>query len=181
MICQTQTSPYRSIARLVTGCALALSAICYAGASMAQTPTLLTQERDWAAYMAEVDGGKTCYALSQPKDQEPKNVRRDPAFFFVTTRPKDNIRNQVSVIIGYPFAEGSKVTIDVGSDNFTLFTKDDKAWIENLAEQDRLVNAIKAGTSMVIKGTSKRGTNTTDTYSLLGVTAAFDRAASACE
>lgn len=161
---------------LVAAAALAVGSV---GAA-AQSPKLLGQDKDWGAYTAEVDGGTTCYVLSRPKDQSPKNVRRDPVYFFVTARPKDNIRNQVSVITGYPYKTNSRATIEIGSDKFTLFTRDDKAWIEDVSEQDKLVAAMKAGSTMIVRGTSQRGTDTTDRYSLLGVSASLDRMAAAC-
>ena len=156
--------------------ALALGA---AGAA-AQAPKLLGKDKDWGAYSAKVDGGTTCYVLSRPKDQRPKNVRRDPVYFFITARPKDKIRNQVSVITGYPYKKDSRTTVEIGAAKFTLFTRDDKAWIEDIAKQDKLVAAMKAGATMIVRGTSQRGTNTTDRYSLSGVTAALARMAKAC-
>ena len=161
--------------------ALAAAIIVTASAAQAQTPTLVSQEKDWGAYVAEVDGGKTCYILAKPKSQEPKGVNRDPTFFFVTARPKDGIRNQVSVSIGYPFGSGSKASVEIGSDTFSLFTENDKAWVENVEDQDRLVAAMRAGSTMTVKGTSQRGTNTSDTYSLAGVTAAFNKIAESCQ
>jgi hypothetical protein len=152
-----------------------------AGAAAAQTPDLLGQDKDWGAYMVEKDGGKTCYTLSMPKSQAPKNVNRDQAYFFVTFRPKDKIRNQISVIIGYPFENGSSATVEIGSAKFTLFTKDDKAWIDDIAEQDKLVAAMKGGSSMTVRGRSQRGTNTTDSYSLSGITASLGRIANSCK
>lgn len=150
------------------------------GAASAQAPTLVGQDKDWAVFTATVDGGNTCFIVSQPKDMEPKNVTRDPVYFFVTQRPKDNISNQVSVVIGYPYKDGSKTTVEIGTQRFTLFTKGDKAWIENIQEQGSLVDAMKRGATMIVRGTSGRGTNTTDTYSLSGITAAIARLARAC-
>ena len=86
-----------------------------------------------------------CFAVSQPKDMEPKNVNRDPIYFFITTRPREGVREEVNVITGYPYKEGSKTTIQVGSDTFSLYTSGDGAWLENAAEEARLVNAIRAG------------------------------------
>jgi hypothetical protein len=116
-----------------------------------------------------------------PKSQAPKNVNRSQAYFFVTFRPKDKIRNQISVIIGYPFENGSSATVEIGSAKFTLFTKDDKAWIDDIAEQDKLVAAMKGGSSMTVRGRSQRGTNTTDSYSLSGITASLGRIANSCK
>jgi invasion associated locus B (IalB) protein len=161
---------------------LAYPAILLLAISTAQAQSIqpVGQDRDWAAFSATVDGGKTCFVVSQPKDMEPKNVARDPVYFYVTQRPSDNIASQVSIVTGYPYQEDSKTIVQIGSDTFTLFTRGDKAWIENLEEQARLVDAMKRGATMIVRGTSSRGTQTTDTYSLSGVTAALARLNSAC-
>jgi hypothetical protein len=165
---------------LRTGLAMAAISLSMAGAASAQTATALGQFRDWGAYVAEGSGGKVCYALSQPKSMEPRNVNRDPVYFFVTSRPGQGVKNEVSVVIGYPFRADSRASAQIGSDTFTLFTKDDGAWVENAAEEARLVSAMRAGATMVVKGTSQRGTDTSDTYSLSGISAALDRIAQEC-
>ncbi|MBL4758018.1 MAG: hypothetical protein JKY32_10445 [Rhizobiales bacterium] len=150
------------------------------GSAQAQNIQPVGQDRDWAAFSANVDNNKTCFVVSQPKDMEPKNVSRDPVYFYVTRRPSDNIPNQVSVVTGYPYQEDSKTTVQIGSDTFTLFTRGDKAWIEDVAEQSRLIDAMRRGSTMIVRGTSSRGTVTIDTYSLSGITAALARLNSAC-
>ena len=161
-----------------------VAAMFFAVSSMipvvAQTPTLVGQDKDWAVFSATVDGGSTCFVVSQPKNMEPKNVSRDPVYFFITQRPKDHVANQISVVTGYPYKDGSKTIVEIGSQRFTLFTKGDKAWIENVQEQNGLIAAMKRGSTMIVRGTSGRGTNTTDTYSLSGITAAIARLAKAC-
>lgn len=146
----------------------------------AQTPALVESFNDWAAYSVDGANGKVCYVASQPKDQQPTGVNRDPVFFMISHWQGRGVRNEASVIIGYPFAENSKVATEVDGATFTMFTKGDGAWMENVAEENRLVAAMKAGTKMVVRGTSRRGTNTTDTYSLKGVTAALNKIASVC-
>lgn len=162
--------------------ALLVAGLAAAGGASAQeeTPERIAQEKDWGAY--EVDGGdgKVCYVLSRPRSSEPSGVNRDDAYFFVTTRPQEDTRNQVSVVIGYPFKPESEATVEVGDETFTLFTNDNKAFIDNLAEQDKLVAAMRAGLTMTVKGTSARGTETTDTYSLSGITAALGHIDQAC-
>jgi hypothetical protein len=160
----------------MNGRTLATALVMLVGAATtatAQTPTLLKQEGDWAAYGYTAGGGKVCYAISQPKELLPKGVNRDPVYMFVTNRPKEGVSHEVSVITGYPYKEGSKTNIKIGSNTFALYTKDDGAWVENAAEENRLIGAMKAGADMVITGTSRRGTVTTDTYSLKGITAAL--------
>jgi Invasion associated locus B (IalB) protein len=160
---------------------LAILGMAAAGPATAQTATALGQFKDWGAYVAESGGSKVCYALSQPTSSEPKGVNRDPIYLFVTSRPGQGVKNEVSVVIGYPFQPDSKASAEVGSDKFTLFTKDDGAWVENAAEESRLVAAMRAGASMKIKGTSQRGTDTSDNYSLQGISAALDRIAQECK
>lgn len=159
----------------------ALAALFLAAPAAAQSATPLGQFRDWAAYVAETSNGKVCYVLSQPKQMQPSNVNRDPVYFFITSRPDQGVNNEVSVVIGYPYQDGSQSTAEIGSDSFTLFTKDDGAWVENAAEENRLVEAMRAGMTMVVKGTSRRGTNTTDNYSLAGISAALDKMGEECQ
>jgi len=161
--------------------ALAGGALVLTGPAAAQTAKPLGQFKDWGAYVAESGGGKVCYALSEPKRTAPSGVNRDPVYFFVTTRPGQGVKNEVSIVIGYPYKDGSKASAEIGSASFTLFTKDDGAWVENAAEEARLVAAMRAGATMKVKGTSQRGTNTVDDYSLSGISAALDKIAAECK
>jgi hypothetical protein len=148
--------------------------------AVAQTPTQLGTFRDWTAYTYNDQRGKVCFAASQPTDTEPKNVNRDPVFFMVSNRPVESVRNEASVIIGYPFKADSKVTAEVDGQSYTMFTKGDGAWVENAAEEQALIAAMKAGRQLVVKGTSQRGTLTTDSYPLTGITAAINRIDQEC-
>lgn len=143
-------------------------------------PTLLQQYNDWEAYRYDGGGQKTCYILSKPKTLAPSNRNHGDVFFFLTSRPGENVSNEVSILVGYPFAPDSTVTVDVDGKAFSLFTKDDGAWVESTAEEQQLVAAMKAGRSMSVKGKSARGTETTYSFSLSGVTAGVNRLASEC-
>lgn len=166
--------------------AATLAAALFATAALAQSanPAQLGAYRDWSAFTVGTGDARICYALSQPRDAEPKNVRRDPIFFFVSNFPGRNVTGEPSVVPGYPYRDGSKVTVEIGSDKFEFFTKNDGtdggAWMEDPADERRLIAAMKAGSSMIVKGTSSRGTLTTDQYSLLGLTAALESIDKAC-
>ncbi len=147
----------------------------------AQSPTLLNQFSDWAAYTHDGQKGKICYALSKPTKMAPSDRNHGDVYFFVSTRPSDNVREEPSVIVGYPFKDGSNVIIDVDGKQFTMFTKGDGAWIENSADEAQLVGAMKAGRTMTVSGQSQRGTNTNYTYSLSGITAAVKEISQACQ
>jgi invasion protein IalB len=146
-------------------------------------PTLLGQYGDWGAYTASPSGAKICFALSKPQTSktEPAGRKRDPAYVFVSTRPAENVRNEVSVIIGYPFKSASDATAEIGTAKFAMYTQNDGAWIKNVAEETRMIDAMRKGADLTVKGTSGRGTQSTDQYSLKGLAQALDRAEQECK
>jgi len=153
-----------------------------AGAGDAQ-PTLLGQYGDWGAYTASPGGNKVCFALAKPKTTktEPEGRKRDPSYVFVSTRPADKVKNEVSVIIGYPFKTNSDATAEVGTAKFAMYTRDDGAWIKNVGEEARMVDAMRKGADLTVKGTSGRGTQSTDQYSLKGLAQALDKIEQECK
>lgn len=154
-----------------------------AAANPAAGATLLGQFGDWGAYTASPGGKKVCFALGKPNASatNPAGRPRDPAFLFVSTRPAEKVKEEVSVIIGYPFKAGSEAAVQVGSVNFALYTQNDGAWIKNAAEEARMVETMKKGADAVVKGESGRGTKTTDTFSLKGLDQALTRIAQECK
>jgi invasion protein IalB len=152
-----------------------------AAAAAGAQPTLLGQYGDWGAYSASPDGRKVCFTLAKPKSSttNPAGRKRDPAYVFISTRPAENVRNEVSVVIGYSFK--GDATAEVGTAKFAMYTQNDGAWIKNVAEEARLIEAMRKGADLTIKGTSTRGTGSTDTYSLKGLAQAMDRVAQDCK
>jgi hypothetical protein len=146
-------------------------------------PTLLGQYGDWGAYTAAAGGKKVCYALAKPASTatEPANKTRDPVYIFVSTRPAENVRNEVSIVIGYPFKPGSEATVDLGAAKYAMYTQADGAWIKNAAEEARMVEAMRKTPEMIVSGESGKGTKSTDRYSLKGLSQALDRVASECK
>jgi invasion protein IalB len=143
---------------------------------------LLAEFGDWGAYTASPGGKKVCFALAKPASSEtsPPNRPRDPAWLFVSTRPSEKVKEEVSVIFGYPLKANSDATIEIGSTNFAMYTQNDGAWVKNAAEEARLVDAMRKGADVTVRGESGRGTKTIDKFSLKGVVQALDRAASEC-
>lgn len=160
----------------------AILALAFSGAAAnAQTPNLISQFKDWAAYSYGGAKGKVCYALSKPTEMSPGDRNHGDVFFFVSNRPGEGVANEPMVMVGYPFKEGSSVTIDIDGKKFSLFTKGDGAWVENAAQERELVGAMKAGREMRVSAVSSRNTDTSYKYSLSGVTAAIDAADKACQ
>jgi len=143
---------------------------------------LLGEFGDWGAYTATPGGKKVCFALAKPTASEtnPPNRPRDQAWLFVSTRPAEKVKEEVSVIFGYPLKANSDAVIEVGSTNFAMYTQNDGAWVKNAAEEARLVDAMRKGAEVTVRGESSRGTKTMDQFSLKGISQALDRAASEC-
>src|SRR2546430_17361439 len=94
--------------------------------------------------------------------------RRKRCMFCGSPPPADKVKNEVSVIIGYPFKTNSDATAEIGTAKFAMYTQNDGAWIKNVAEEARMVDAMRMrkGADLTVKGTSGRGTQSTDQYSL---------------
>src|SRR5260221_13756107 len=109
-------------------------------------PTLLGQYGDWGAYTALPSGNKVCFALAKPKTtkMEPAGRKRDQSYLFVSIRPGEKVKNEVSVIIGYPFKSSSDATAEIGTAKFAMYTQNDGAWIKNVGEEARMVEDRKS-------------------------------------
>ncbi len=146
-------------------------------------PKLLGQYGEWGAYTASPGGKKLCFALAKPGSSQtnPPNRPRDPAFLFISTRPAEKVKDEISVIIGYPLKPNSEVTAGIGPTTFAMYTQDDGAWVKNAADESKMVDAMRKGADVVVKGESGRGTKTTDTFSLKGLSQALDKVAQECK
>ena len=147
--------------------------------ALAQEVTLLEKFKDWSAYAA-TGAAKVCFAVAKPTESNPKKIKRGPIFFYISRWPAENMTNEISVKMGYPFAEGAKASLTVGTAKFELFTKEEGAFVEKPDMETKLLEAMKTGSTMKIEGKSLRGTATSDVYSLNGLSDALDRAAKEC-
>src|ERR1700753_475147 len=145
-------------------------------------PTLIGQFGTWGAYTATPNGKKVCFALAKPASSKtnPPNCRRDPAYAFVSTGPAEKVTNEVWVMIGYTLKPGSESTLEVGGASYAMYTQGDGLWIKNAAEEERMVDAMRKASDVIVKGVSTKGTETTDTFSLKGLSQALDRLAQDC-
>jgi invasion protein IalB len=152
-------------------------------AATAAKPTLIGQYNNWGAYTAAPGGKKICFVISRPTSAEtkPPNRPRNQPYLFISTRPADKVVNEVSIAVGYPFRASSQATAEIGSTTFALYTQGDGAWIKNMTQEIQMVDAMRSGDTIVVKGESARGTATTDTYSLKGLTEALGRVTQECK
>lgn len=159
--------------------ALALLIFSASGAKAGE-PRLIGTHGDWSAYVFIEDGSKVCYMASQPKKAEGNYTRRGEIFALITHRPAEGTKNVFSYITGYTYKPGSDATVKIDGKRTVLFTQDDTAWAPDPKSDNNLSKAIRSGSKMVIKGTSARGTVTTDTFGLSGSTKAHAAISKEC-
>ncbi len=154
-----------------------------AAAAPAPQPTLLGQFGDWGAYTASPGGKKVCFALAKPANSKttPPNRPRDPTYIFISSRPAEKVRDEVSIIFGYGFKPNADASVEVSGAAYAMYTQADGAWVKNAAEETRLVDAMRKGADLTVKGTSAKGTASTDVYSLRGLPEALNRVGQECK
>jgi len=179
-LAQAQNAPSKGAAKPAAAKPEAKPAAAAAGGV---EPTLIGQFGTWGAYTATPNGKKVCFALAKPSSSKtnPPNRPRDPAYAFVSTRPAEKVSNEVSVMIGYTLKPGSESTLEVGGASYSMYTQGDGLWIKNAAEEERMVDAMRKAADAVVKGVSAKGTETTDTFSLKGLSQALDKLAQDCK
>ncbi len=136
---------------------------------------------DWTAYVFPDKDGKVCYMTTEPTKSQGKYKVRDDVFLFVTHRTGEKTYDVVNVMAGYTYRKTSKPTFKVDNKKaITLVAHADTAWTKDSKTDKELVAQMKSGSKAVLKGTSKRGTLTTDTFSLKGFSKAYRAIQKAC-
>ena len=149
--------------------------------AQAQDTGFIDTFSDWSAFAVTEEGARVCYLGSEPQKSEGNYKKRGTVLFLVTHRPKDKSLNVVNFQAGYDFKEGSEVTVLIGGQSYALFTHAGDAWAKDTKTDSAIVQSMIRGSQMILKGTSARGTPTTDTFSLKGFTAAYKAAGKACK
>jgi len=125
---------------------------------------------------------KICYTLGSPQKRQPEAKLKDAkANIFVSTRPSENVRNEIAINLGYATKENGAATADVDGNNFDLVTMKESAWLKNPAQEKEFVESMKHGSKLVVKASSAKGTSSTDTYSLKGLSDALARVQQECK
>lgn len=133
---------------------------------------------DWNTFTMTQGGKKVCYIASYPKKQEGNYNSRGEPYVLVTSR---GANDEVSTSSGYPYKKDSEVTVNIDGKVYKLFTKGELAWAPDAKSDAQLVEAMKKGRKMTVRGTSQLDTYSEDSYSLSGVTAAYRRMKSLCK
>ncbi len=136
--------------------------------------------KDWESFVLTQDGSKVCYAQSIPVVRAPKKLKREPSRLFVSFRPAENIKNEVSVTNGYEFKIKSPVTAKSGKKSYDLFSKGKFAWVVDGKDEVKLIITMKKASRLMIIGNTTKGDQTTDHYSMMGFTKAYNSAKKSC-
>ena len=136
--------------------------------------------KDWESFVLSQDGNKTCFAQSIPVVRAPKKIKRDPSRLFVSFRPTENIKNEFSVTNGYEFKLKAPVTAKSGKKSYNLFSKGRFAWIVDNEDEIKLIVTMKKASRLMIIGNTDKGDQTTDHYSMMGFTKAYNTAKKSC-
>ena len=146
-----------------------------------EKPLLVGTYGDWGAYQSISGKIKVCYTLSQPKDRQPTALQRNPAFMFISRRPNNGVKNEISLDMGFPVKENATTaTAEIGSAHYELVLKGTYAWVKNPAEELAMMDTLRKGAKLVVKVPSIKGNVTTDTYSLTGLGQAWDKVQKDC-
>lgn len=160
--------------------AAALAMLTPASAQAAEKTRALGEFGAWQTWELEEDGGKVCYMLAAPTKHEGAYKAREPIYAVVTHRPSEGTKNVFSYKAGYEYKAKSEASLKIGDKSFGLFTQGDTAWAPDANTDNAIAEAMRKGSNFVVKGTSARGTATSDTFSLKGSSAALDAISKAC-
>ena len=136
--------------------------------------------KDWESFVLSKDGNKTCFAQSIPVVRAPKKLIREPSRLFISFRPTENIKNEISVTKGYEFKLKAPVIAKSGKKVYDLFSKGRFAWVVDNEDEAKLIITMKKASRLMIIGNSDKGNKTTDHYSMMGFTKAYNIAKKSC-
>src|SRR5271155_725357 len=199
------------IARLLASCGLVVAVASGVHAETvkkpekdaANKPALVASYGDWSVFQSQAGKSHICYTLAQPKERAPADLKRDPAYAFISERPSERVRNELSLIMGLgggaappPADPKDKKKADakdkksksdpisptavIGDAEFELLPKGNDVWVKNAAQESQLIDEMRKGVKLTIKAASKKGNVTVDSYSLAGFSQAIDRALKDC-
>jgi len=166
--------------RILRGFVAVLAVAVMPAVALAAGPQRLGEYKDWGAYVSGTGDGKVCYMHAEPKTRQHHGRPRGDTYAQVAHRPGDDVKGEISITAGYPYKNGVDAMLEIDGKKFDLFTQDDTAWVRDRKTEGEIVEAMIRGHNMIVRGISSRGTQTTDTWSLNGFTAAWKAIGKAC-
>jgi len=136
--------------------------------------------KDWESFTMIENENKVCFAQSIPLVRAPKKLKRDPSRLFVSFRPSENIKNEISVTGGYEYKIKDPVIAKSGKKEYDLFSKGKFAWVVDNEDEAKLIRTMKKASRLMIVGNTNKNNQTTDHYSMMGFTKAYNAAKKNC-
>ena len=136
--------------------------------------------KEWESFVLSQEGSKICFAQSKPVIRAPKKLKREPSRLFVSFRPSENIKNEISVTNGYEFKLKAPVEAKSGKKSYDLYSKGRFAWVVDNKDEAKLIVTMKKASRLMIIGNTDKGDQTTDHYSMMGFTKAYKAAKKSC-
>ena len=147
--------------------------------AFANTPRSTGKYKNWESFTVETDSGKICFAQTIPTKRAPAAVKRDQSKLFVTFRPSDDVKNEVSLTSGHDY-KTSTVTVSSGKRKYSFFSQKNFAWLLDSQEETKFIQLMKKATDVIVKARTLKGAETTDHYSMMGFTKAYNTAKKTC-
>ena len=151
----------------------------YSANTFAVTPRSTGKYKNWESFIAETDKGKICFAQTVPTKRAPAAVKRNKSKLFVTFRPSEEIKDEVSLTSGHDY-KTSSVTASSGKRRYSFFSQKDFAWLLDDQEEKKFIQLMKKATDIIVKARTTKGAETTDHYSMMGFTKAYNTAKKTC-
>ena len=153
--------------------------ITFSVQASANTPRSTGKYKNWESFSMETDKGKICFAQTVPTKRAPSSIKREQSRLFVTFRPLESIKNEISITSGHPY-KSSSVTAKSGKNKFSFFSQNNFAWLLDRKEEETFVELMKRATNLIVKARTTKGAETTDHYSMMGFTKAYNTAKKTC-
>ena len=147
--------------------------------AFANTPRSTGKYKNWESFIAETDKGKICFAQTTPTKRAPTAVKRNKSKLFVTFRPSENIKDEVSLTSGHDY-KSSTVTASSGKRRYSFFSQKSFAWLLDDQEEKKFIKLMQKATDVIVKARTTNGAETTDHYSMMGFTKAYNTAKKTC-
>ena len=153
--------------------------VLFATNTFANTPRSTGKYKNWESFTVETDKGKVCFAQTVPTKRAPSSIQRGKSKLFVTFRPSENIKDEVSLTSGHEY-KSSSVVAKSGKNSFSLFSQGIFAWVLDGEEEYNLIKTMKKASKLSVTATAKNGSQTRDLYSMMGFTKAYNAAKKSC-
>ena len=147
--------------------------------SFANAPKSSGKYKNWESFILMTDKGKVCFAQTKPTKRAPSAIKRNDSRIFVTFRPNESIKDEISITSGHAY-KNSTVSAKSGKSNFSFFSQGDFAWLLDENEEKKFIKLMKRATDLIVKARTIKGAETTDHYSMMGFTKAYNTAKKTC-